>query len=40
LFPFVKSAACEHCKVISLPPKVLGTLYYPEEILEKIKEVI
>jgi len=40
LFPFVKSAACEHCKVISLPPKILGTLYDPEEIFEKVKEVI
>ncbi|MFZ7130949.1 MAG: 2-oxoacid:acceptor oxidoreductase subunit alpha, partial [Eubacteriales bacterium] len=40
LFPFVKSAACEHSKVISLPPKILGTLYQTEEILEKIKEVI
>lgn len=40
LFPFVKAAACENCKVTFLPPKILGTLIHPEEILTEIKEVI
>ncbi|MDD5690006.1 MAG: pyruvate ferredoxin oxidoreductase, partial [Caldisericia bacterium] len=40
LFPFVKAAACEHCQVIFLPPKILGTLYSPIEIVDQIKEVI
>jgi len=40
MFPFVKAAANGHAKVIFLPPKTLGTLYHPEDILKVIKEVI
>jgi len=40
IYPFVKAAAQGNAKVIFLPPKILGTLYNQEEILNKIKEVI
>jgi len=40
MYPFVKAAARDNVKVIFLPPKILGTLYNQEEILNKIKEVI
>jgi 2-oxoglutarate ferredoxin oxidoreductase subunit alpha len=40
MYPFVKAAAKGNAKVIFLPPKILGTLYSQEEILNKIKEVI
>lgn len=40
MYPFVKAAAKGSAKVIFLPPKILGTLYSQEEILDKIKEVI
>jgi len=40
MFPFVKAAAKGNTKVIFLPPKILGTLYNQEKILNKIKEVI
>ena len=40
MYPFVKAAANGNAKVIFLPPKILGTLYSQEEILNKIKEVI
>ena len=40
MYPFVKAAAKDNVKVIFLPPKILGTLYNQEEILNKIKEVI
>ncbi|GAH37420.1 unnamed protein product, partial [marine sediment metagenome] len=40
IYPFVKAAANGNAKVIFLPPKILGTLYKQEEILNKIKEVI
>jgi len=40
MYPFVKAAAKGNVKVIFLPPKILGTLYNQEEILNKIKEVI
>ena len=40
IYPFVKAAAQGNSKVIFLPPKILGTLYNQEEILNKIKEVI
>lgn len=39
-YTFVKAAACENCQVRFLPPKILGTLYHPEEILSEVKEVI
>src|SRR5665648_412061 len=39
IYPFVKAAANGNAKVIFLPPKILGTLYKQEEILNKIKEV-
>ena len=38
IFPYVKAAACHHCRVKFLPPRILGTLFYPEEIVNKIKE--
>ena len=40
IYPFVKAAAQGNAKVIFLPPKILGTLFNQEEILNKIKEVI
>jgi 2-oxoglutarate/2-oxoacid ferredoxin oxidoreductase subunit alpha len=40
IYPFVKAAAQGNAKVIFLPPKILGTLYNQEEILNKIREVI
>ena len=40
MFPFVKAAANGQANVIFLPPKTLGTLYHPEDILKVIKEVI
>ena len=40
IYPFVKAAAQGNAKVIFLPPKILGTLYNQEEILNTIKEVI
>ncbi len=40
LFHFVKAASCENCQVIFLPPKILGTLYHPMEIVDQIKEII
>ena len=40
LYPFIKAAACKHSEVSFLPPDILGTLYHPDEILKKIKEVI
>jgi len=40
IYPFVKAVVNGNAKVIFLPPKTLGTLYSPEEILNKIKEVI
>jgi len=40
MYPFVKAAANGNTKVIFLPPQVLGTLYNPDYLLNKIKEVI
>jgi 2-oxoglutarate ferredoxin oxidoreductase subunit alpha len=40
MYSFVKAAANGNAKVIFLPPKILGTLYNQEEILNKIEEVI
>lgn len=40
MYPFVKAATNGNTKVIFLPPQVLGTLYNPDYLLNKIKEVI
>ncbi|HER24573.1 MAG TPA: 2-oxoacid:acceptor oxidoreductase subunit alpha [Candidatus Atribacteria bacterium] len=40
ILPFVQAAVNGNAKVKFLPPRILGTLYRPEYILDEIKEVI
>lgn len=40
MYPFVKAAVNGKAKVIFLPPKILGTIFKQEDILNKVKEVI
>ena len=40
LYPYIKAAAAHYADVYFLPPRVLGEIHDPENILKKIREVI
>jgi len=40
LYPYIKAAAAHYAEVYFLPPRVLGEIHDPENILKKIREVI
>ena len=40
LFPYIKAAAAEYCRVDFLGPKILGQIHDPEYILKTIQETI
>jgi 2-oxoglutarate ferredoxin oxidoreductase subunit alpha len=40
LYPYIKAAAAHYADVYFLPPRVIGEIHDPEEILKKIREVI
>ena len=40
LYPYIKAAAAHYTDVYFLPPRVLGEIHDPENILQKIREVI
>jgi 2-oxoglutarate ferredoxin oxidoreductase subunit alpha len=40
LYPYIKAAAAHYADVYFLPPRVLGEIHDPENVLQKIREVI
>jgi 2-oxoglutarate ferredoxin oxidoreductase subunit alpha len=40
LYPYIKAAAAPYADVSFMPPRVLGEIHDPENILHKIREVI
>ena len=40
LYPYIKAAAAHYADVSFLPPRVIGEIHDPEDILQKIREVI
>ena len=40
LYPYIKAAAAHYTDVYFLPPRVLGEIHDPENILQKVREVI
>ena len=40
LYPYIKAAAAHYADVYFLPPRVLGEIHDPEDILQKVREVI
>lgn len=40
LYPFIKAEAAAHADVSFLPPRVIGEIQDPEDILQKIREVL
>ena len=40
LYPFIKAEAAAHADVSFLPPRVIGEIQDPENILQKIREVL